>query len=263
MLSCLFITYNRSDLLEIALTSLRSGLTGSDMLCEFVVSDDGSDPEHLSTIHRLKFDVLALSDVNRGLGSNCNKGLAACRMPFVLQVQDDWRFTGTISDLRGAFEILNEDGEIGIIQFVVANTDLPIVERCTSSGVKYRVFANDHLPWIRSSVRPYSDWPHLKRRNFVDSMGQYLENVPMTVVETEYQKRIATQRRWRVAQIAAAPIFEQLSGAVSHNPGSPPSKIVRDIGSIPMGKYIIRLMRKMRSVADHAAARLIYRLIGT
>ncbi len=263
MLSCLFITYNRSDLLEIALTSLRGALTGTDMRCEFVVSDDGSDPEHLSKIHRLEFDVLALGDVNRGLGNNCNKGIAACRMPFVLQVQDDWRFTGTISDLWGAIEILNEDAEIGIIQFVIANTDLPIGERRTSSGVKYRVFANDQLPWIRSGVRPYSDWPHLKRRNFVDSIGQYIENVPMTVVETEFQKRIATQRRWRVAQIATAPIFEQLSGAVSHNPGSPPSKIARNIGSVPMGKYIIRLIRKMRNVADHAAARLIYRLMGT
>ena len=74
--------------------SVRQALAAGDMAQEFIVSDDGSTAKHVAAIESIGFDVLALSDTNYGLGHNCNKGIAACRMPLLLQVQDDWRFTG-------------------------------------------------------------------------------------------------------------------------------------------------------------------------
>lgn len=260
MISCLFITFNRSHLLKTAVESLRGGFAKSNLPYEIVISDDGSAPEHVTAIRALNADILALSDGNRGLGNNCNKGITACRMPFILQIQDDWRFTGDASELRSAIEILKEDAQIGIIQFTAINSDLATVKRRSAAGVRYRVYANDYLPWYRGGRRPYSDRPHLKSRSFVDHIGPYVEDAPMTAVELEFQNRIANQGRWRVAQIVGRPLFEQLDGGESHNPGALTSPGVRKLTSTRAGRHSVNALRKARDVADRAAARSVYGL---
>src|SRR5450759_3327150 len=87
--SVLFITYNRSDLLEIAFRSIRERVDFGNLRVEFIVSDDASDPKHLSRIRSLPFDKHVLSAKNRGLGNNCNKGIAAADGKYILQIQDD------------------------------------------------------------------------------------------------------------------------------------------------------------------------------
>ena len=67
--SILFITYNRSDLLEIAFQSVREGMDFGNLRVEFVVSDDASDPAHLSRVRSLPFDKHVLSARNKGLGA--------------------------------------------------------------------------------------------------------------------------------------------------------------------------------------------------
>jgi hypothetical protein len=241
--------------LELAIASLRRALTGSGIDYEFVVADDRSDPKHIETIGALQVDILARGETNGGLGANCNRGIAACRAPFILQIQDDWEFTGTADDIRHAIDILCEDEQIGIVQLTLMSSDLPLTTRRTRAGLAYRVYANDCLPWRRTGVRPYSDQPHIKSRDFIESIGPYLEGRPMTETEIEFQMRVANQTRWHVAQIDAAPIFTHRGAASSFNPGSPPTAARRALSALPfVGVRLVPVARTFRNTVEHALA---------
>ena len=65
----LFITYNRSDLLEAALNAIKMRTELGSLSREYVVSDDGSSPEHLARVRALPFDKHVFSQSNSGLGA--------------------------------------------------------------------------------------------------------------------------------------------------------------------------------------------------
>lgn len=220
-LSIMFLTYNRADLLQTALRSIRTPARElGELPVEFVVSDDASSAEHRAVIDRLGADRVVGAEVNRGLSHNHNKGLRACRYGYILSLQDDWLFVGTADTLRAAIAILDRDPEIGIVNFIPPTLPIPRSERRFADGTTYTVFDNDGLPRKRGAgYRPYSDRPHLKRRCFVEDIGGYDEALPMTRAELDFQKRVACQTRWKVAHLHGDPPFEHLGAERTFNPG--------------------------------------------
>lgn len=264
MISFLFITYNRSDLLAKAFTTLREAVLKTGLSAEFIVSDDASSPEHQKIINTLGFDTCAIATVNVGLGANQNKGLANCKGELIFQIQDDWIFVGQPSDLTNAIHVLQSDPEVGIVQLTEVWSDLPSERRVTQNGVAYDVFRNDRLPWNRDcGLRPYSDLPHVKSVNFVEEMGPYFEGVRMGLTENNFKRRVANQGRWRVAQMSSRKLFIHIGAEHSLNPGSKRHKLVALLHKIPYtGKWIESALRTTWRKADHLAAMLMSHLLS-
>lgn len=250
--SVLFITYNRSDLLEIAHRSIRERMDFGTLHVEFVVSDDASDPAHLSLVRSLPFDKHLLSETNKGLGANTNKGIVATKGRYILQIQDDFEFVGARTILFTALQIMQADRDVGIIQLTNETPSVPHEERCLVDGTRYWVFENDGIPQLRDSgARPYSDRPHLKRRQFCEDVGTYKEGLRLDVMELTYQQQVACQKQWRVASIAQASAFSNLGVERSFNPCQVRARRLERIEAYPLvGPVFRRLKPTMKRVRD-------------
>ena len=255
MISVLFISYNRSELLRDAVVSLRPPLDRSGIPYEIIVADDCSAPGHASAIDSIEAVTVVRGARNAGLGANANNGLRACRGRYILQVQDDWEFVGTAADIRTMVDVLDHDASIGILQVTPVGCDLPAVRRDVASA-GYLVFTNDGLPWRRGcDVRPYSDCPHIKRREFVNAVGPYVEGGPMTVCELDYKHRVAHQRDWHVAQLVGPSLFRHMGQEHSLNPGGRRHPVVKALHAIPViGPAFERVIRRSIRWADHMSA---------
>lgn len=251
-ISVLFVSYNRSDLLEIAFRSVRERIDFGKLRVEFIVSDDASEPAHLSRIRSLPFNKHLLSPRNAGLGNNCNKGIAAAAGRYILQVQDDCEFIGGATLISSALQILQADPEVGIVQLTHQTPDLAHELRRLENGTRYRVFENDGIPRKRDSgARSYSDQPHLKRRQFCMDIGPYMEGVSMSEMELDYQLRVACQERWRVASIEKAYGFKHLGASRSFNPTVLRARRLERSERYPLiGPILRRLRPQIRRARD-------------
>jgi|SRR5262245_8666447 len=242
--SVLFITYNRSDLLEIAFQSIRERMDFGSLRVEFVVSDDASDPAHLSRVRSLPFDKHLLSDKNKGLGANTNQGIAATNGRYILQIQDDFEFVGARDLIVTALQILQTNGDVGIIQLTNETPSVPHEVRCLPDGTRYLVFENDGIPRLRDSgARPYSDRPHLKRRQFCKDVGPYKEGLRLDIMELTYQQQVACQKQWRVATIAQTSAFTNLGIERSFNPCKVRAKRLERIENYYVLGVVFRCLR--------------------
>lgn len=217
-ISVLFITYNRSDLLEITYEAARRRISFGDLRVEFIVSDNASDEPHRSRIKALAFDKYLIAELNRGLANNLNKGIAGSAGTYVLQIEDDCEFVGESGMILTALRILQADAEVGMVQLTDQTTRVPHEIRQLEDGTRYRVFVNDGLRRRRGcGERPYTDQPHLKRVEFCRDIGPYGEGTPMSQMEIEYQQRVACQNRWHVAAIEGVSGFKHLGALRSTN----------------------------------------------
>ena len=250
--SILFITYNRSDLLEIAFRSIRERMDFGNLRVEFVVSDDASDPAHLSRVQSLPFDKHLLSEKNQGLGANTNKGIAATNGHYILQIQDDWEFVGARTLILTALQIMQVAPDVGIIQLTNETPGVPHEVRCLPDGTRYLVFENDGIPrLLYTDPRPYSDRPHLKRRQFCLDVGSYREGLRLDVMELTYQQQVACQKQWRVATLAQASAFSNLGTGRSFNPSAVRAKRLERIENYPVLGMVFRSSRPfLKTVRD-------------
>lgn len=259
-LSFLFISYARTDLLQIAIESLRSQLnlgTLSGLNYEFVVSDDRSPEPWASVLRSLRVDRLVVLPKNQGMGSNTNQGVWACRGKYIVQIQDDWRFVATPVVFERAVQVLESDKEVGLVLYVEPDNPLPFQARRLEDGTEYWVFENDHFQGFRTgSARPYSDRPHLKRMDFCVEMGPYRERCPMHWVELEFQRRVANQSRWKVAwlpSVHSPTVFEHMGAGRSFNPVYRRATLLGSQRCIPLlGQGFRRLRPTLRVLRDFA-----------
>lgn len=196
LVSVLFITYKRVDLLRRSLQSFLLNTNYPNL--ELVVTDDGSHAQMQREIEVLPFNRMALSAKNRGLGANTNSGLRKCTGKYVLQLQDDWECRGPAAYLNDAVHVMECHPDMGILKFY---------GREHPTGERYRV-QGPHAEsyWIPTSSDDdaripdvYSDCPHLKRRMLVDFLGYYTESCRMEECEQDYDRRLASQVRFRAA----------------------------------------------------------------
>ncbi|MHB0972568.1 MAG: glycosyltransferase family 2 protein [Thermoanaerobaculia bacterium] len=253
-LSVLFVSYNRSDLLATTVRSLRDGIRLGPMPVEFVVTDDGSAAAHRREIMALPFDKFSFSDRNEGLGANVNKGLRCASYEYVLQVQDDCEFIGPPDVIRRALEILEADPSVGIVQLVSTRAATVRERRALPTGAVYLVFENDMMPGLRDcGLRPYSDQPHIKRLSFCTDIGPYMEGAPMTLMELDYQRRVANQASWYVAALEDGTPFRHLGADRSFNPSHLRARRIAATERWPLVGRVLKaaraLARKLRSGA--------------
>lgn len=243
-ISVLLVTYNRSDMLERTVHFLRERADLDGLIVEYVITDDASEPAHLDRVLSLAADTHVTSPVNRGLGHNCNKGIAACAGKLIFQLQDDWEFLGPADVLKTAMRILDADPEIGVVQLIDAVPDLPHELRTLADGIAYRVFANDGLSQRRpSGARPYSDQPHVKHRQFIHDIGPYQEGVPMADMELDYQRAVACQTRWRVASLPGVSAFAHLGADQSFNTSTLRNQRLARLERTPIVGPLFRVVR--------------------
>lgn len=256
-ISVVVITYNRSDALKKTVQRLREALDAISYSYELIIADDCSDTEHQLIIDSIPDVKVVRTNQNSGLGANVNNGLAHCAGRFILQLQDDWLINIEPDRFKVAISFLDNNQDVGILQLTSVGTDLPIEHR-EWAGDGFQVFVNDRLPWNRSCViRPYSDQPHLKRKEFIADVGPYLEHVPMTTCENEYKKRVANQTCWQVAMIDGPSCFLHFGADISLNPGGRRHPILRILKRLPWGEaHLEPSIRLLVKRVDHCAAKI-------
>jgi glycosyltransferase involved in cell wall biosynthesis len=214
---------------------------------ELILSDDGSDTRNRKIMDCLDFDKRLLSKVSAGLGASSNKGMAAASGDFILHLQDDWILTGRRDFLRRAVEVLQSMPDVGMVLFR-DRPDLPVVERRQMGALKVNILA-DRLDGrgviARLADGAYSDNPHLKRQDFHQTVGPYVEGVSMSKMELEMQRQVCASR-YRVATIEGMSVFKHIGDRFSFNPGYKHARNVERISRLPGGAKLLAILRIFR-----------------
>lgn len=215
LVSILFITYNRAHTLVATFESFVRRVTYPRERMEFILCDDASDPWHRAISDQLGFDRILRSDRNRGLGANHNAGLRAAQGDYILSLQDDCMLVGDPDFLSRSIAVLEADPALTMIGFR-QRPNLPSTKRRTSTGETLMILGT--APNAREcNDYAYSDQPHVKRSMLHQRVGLYLEGVPMTKMETEFQRRVAADETIQVAALDAPDPFIHIGSSFTFN----------------------------------------------
>ncbi|MES2457713.1 MAG: glycosyltransferase [Bacteroidota bacterium] len=152
---------------------------------EIIVSDDASSEihlEHLRNLQNVYIFKLLTTPINKGLANNINKGQDAVTTPYTLYVQEDFvpcmKFK---NGFKNAKEFMDQDSSIDISRFY-AYLRYPYLKPY-SRGFSLMLYK----PWYTNTnkIYHYSDHPHLRRRNFFDRFGRYVEGIKSDKAEYE------------------------------------------------------------------------------
>jgi glycosyltransferase involved in cell wall biosynthesis len=188
--SLLITHYNRSSSLE------RLLLAFEKLNCSFgqiVVSDDGSQPEHIEKIISLKprFGLdLVTTEKNKGLGNNINKGQDAVKCLYTLYVQEDFVPRPIFPEkLKFSVECLDKMKDMDIVRFY-SYRKYPYLQPL-ANGFSRMIF--HPFSWGYEKFYYYSDHPHLRRSSFFEKFGRYEEG--LKVEPTEYRMMLSFLRK--------------------------------------------------------------------
>jgi glycosyltransferase involved in cell wall biosynthesis len=195
LVSALFITYNRFDLLEQAVHGFRQNTDYPNL--EIVISDNGSDADVQARIRKLPANVFAMLPKNRGLGANNNNGIRNCRGKYVLMIQDDWLCHGPSDYLSNAVAVMEANPDLGLINFAGAPHP-PDIGRPLKGSAEPCYVTPTPLPNHKEEFL-YCDQPHLQRRAALDLIGPYFEDREVGLSEYDYCERWKRQTRFLTA----------------------------------------------------------------
>ncbi len=217
-ISVLFVTYNRLITLRPTLETFLANTDFPRDQLELIVADDASPPDVQAQIRGMPFDVFCLSSTRGGMGANTNRGLAAATGDFILQIQDDWECRGPADYLSTALAAMEAAADCGLILLRPSPNAHQLHRIMELRSGTMRLYANrPDAPPATVADHAYSDWPHLKRRGFVDSVGFYCEGRPMWDTELEYSRRVNAQARWHVADMPQIDAFRHIGESYSYN----------------------------------------------
>jgi glycosyltransferase involved in cell wall biosynthesis len=195
LVSVLFITYKRFDLLRKAVESFRRNTDYPKL--ELVIADDGSGPEIQAQIRTLSADVFALAQKNRGLGANNNNGLRHCRGKYILMIQDDCVCHGPSDYLLNTIKVMEANPQVGIINFAGAphppDRSQPLLgsnEPCYMTPIPLK---GDKVEYL------YTDQPHVRSRAALEHVGYYTERRVLGGLENEFHYSVRWQDQDRFA----------------------------------------------------------------
>jgi glycosyltransferase involved in cell wall biosynthesis len=189
LVSVLFITYKRLDLLRMSLAAFRRNTDYPNL--EVIIADDGSGPEIQAQIRTLGADVYALAPTNRGLGANNNNGIQHCSGKYILMIQDDWECCGPADYLRNTIHVMESNPAVGLVNY--CGEPNPIDEaRPLGGSDEYCIASKACGEGLNGYVR-YSDQPHVASRAATEHVGYYAEDRRMDEGECEEDYH----RRWR------------------------------------------------------------------
>ncbi|MEO5909273.1 MAG: glycosyltransferase [Pelobium sp.] len=228
-ITLLITHYNRSNSLAKLLQSFQ------DLSVKFediVVSDDGSNAEHLQELEILKNSFhfkLITTPVNKGLGNNINKGQDAVKTPLTLYIQEDFvPREAFIDKLKIASEMMQNDKELDLVRFY-AYFKYPNLKP-VAHGFSQMIFNHAHIWEGYRKFYLYSDHPHLRRSNFFEKFGRYPEGIKPD--RTEYKMML------QVLNVGAkAYFYEDFKGLIeqensAHEPSTVKRNFLRNNNSI-------------------------------
>jgi glycosyltransferase involved in cell wall biosynthesis len=196
LVSVLFITYKRFEMLEQSLCRFRENTDYPNL--QLVIADDGSGPDIQAKIRTLPADIFALMPKNRGLGANNNNGLRHCTGKYILMIQDDCICRGPRDYLRNTVLVMEANPGVGIVNYCGAPH--PIDESRMLAGgtepcyVTPRAYENAAQEYFL-----YTDQPHVISRAALEHVGYYLELRDMEECERDYNRRWRDQSRFATA----------------------------------------------------------------
>lgn len=229
--------YNRSKSLERLLRSFEAlGMQFGDI----VVSDDGSKPEHQDYLKALAPQLhfrLITTEKNKGLANNLNKGQDAVTTPYTLYVQEDFDPLAVFPEhFADGFDIINQRPDIDVIRFY-AYTRYPYLKPL-GKGFSEMLFGF-WKPGYRKYYA-YSDHPHLRRSNFLQKFGRYVEGIHSD--KTEYLMMMSFLRKK-----GKAVIYEDIYGLFEQkNSSAEPSTVKRNFWRESGGFAIVMIRHLYR-----------------
>ena len=245
LVSVIFLTYNRAHTLVATFESFRMRVNYPRDRLELILCDDASDSLNLGIARTLGFDKVLTSRRNQGLSANTNKGVRAASGDFILQLQDDWLLGGDPDFLKNAVAALELFPDIGMVAFR-ERPNLHIAETRTVAGKMFDILtpnlnSSGGISDVGNGV--YTDTPHVKRRNFHDIVGYYVEGIPMTQAELAMTRSVSLDDRVRVAVLRCDEVFHHIGGSYSYNPGVKRQRLIERIQSLPGGGAIVAVVR--------------------
>jgi glycosyltransferase involved in cell wall biosynthesis len=173
-ITLLITHYNRSNSLERLLKTFEKL---NCTFAEIIVSDDCSKAEHLSRLKDLqktyKFTLLE-TKTNNGLANNINKAQDKVSTPLALYVQEDFVPLAPFPEkLLKAKSFLEERSDLDMVRFY-AYFDYPYLKPYKDgfSEMIFKKFSSGYKKFYY-----YSDHPHLRRINFPEKFGRYIEGI--------------------------------------------------------------------------------------
>tara|TARA_B110000908_G_C10135989_1_gene394491 strand:- start:51 stop:740 length:690 start_codon:yes stop_codon:yes gene_type:complete len=172
---------------------------------EIIVTDDCSSGTHLERLNSITSAHVVGSEKNYGLGANCNKGLSAASGEFILQMQDDWMPNLSLDFIPALLHQMTLKPEIGL---VILNShsnksSFQLKEKITCSNGLLSVYTNNLKRDVQQvGQHPYSDWPHIKSKYFLNTVGYYKTNCKMWQCELDYSQRINRQSTVYVGDVS-------------------------------------------------------------
>ncbi|MCD0490210.1 glycosyltransferase [Pedobacter sp. MC2016-14] len=173
-ITLLITHFNRSNSLERLLKRF------AELNCQFhdiIVSDDCSNETHFNRLKELKeiynFQI-ADTPVNKGLANNINKGQEKVQTPLTLYVQEDFVPKDLFPEkLKLAVQCMDERPDLDMVRFY-AYFDYPYLKPYKGgfSEMIFKKFSRGYKKFYY-----YSDHPHLRRKNFLDKFGKYVEGI--------------------------------------------------------------------------------------
>jgi len=182
--SLLITVYNRS----LSLERLLKSLSEQDIVFgEIIVSDDCSKYDHVQKMKELQkvynFNLI-LSEKNRGLSNNINKGQDAVTKPYTLYIQEDFVPKFSFNEkLAESIIVMENTPSIDTIRFY-AYFPYPYTKSFNNSFDEM-IFNPSILKWNHLKFYMYSDHPHLRRSNFCQKFGHYQEGIHSDKAEFE------------------------------------------------------------------------------
>jgi len=254
-ISVVFVTYDRLETLRPTLLSFLASTDYPRDRLELVVADDGSPPEIQAEVRKLPFDKFVLSERNRGIGANVNAGIAAATSEFVLQLQDDWECVGPGDYLLRAFGVLDSFEDVGCVICRPHPARVLRWQQRSSAEDGVRVLKNEPARRVAAvGDGAYTDWPHLKRRAFINAIGPYKEGVKMWDCELDYVRRVNVQTRYSVADIVGLDAFRHIGAELSFNTGPWTGRVTAALDSFAPARPVVDVVRKVK----HGWGRLMH-----
>ena len=238
LISVVFVTYNRLETLRPTLSSFLARTAWPRDRLELIVADDGSSLDVRKELQSMAFDKFALGE-NAGLGANFNRGIRAASGDYILQLQDDWVCLSPSDYLQKGVRVLADVSEVGLVLFKQHPVRPAIRSQRTVGPDQIRVYDNNTTkPILYVGQNAYSDWPHLKRREFHRDLGLYKENVSMANCELDFAQRVGVQTKHYIADIVGLDAFEHIGAELSYQPVNFKARLARTIESVSLGKYM-------------------------
>ncbi len=253
LVSVLFLTYNRAHTLIATYESFIRRVNYPRDRLELILCDDASEEWHRAIIDGLAFDKVVRADRNLGLGANQNAGVRAAGGDYILTLQDDCMLTGDAGFLRRTVAAMESDPVISMVAYR-ERPELPILDRRTSPAGLLLVYGT--APGARGcGDYAYSDQPNMKRADFHHTVGWFREGVAMTVMELDFQRRVAAEPSLVVAALTGPDPFAHIGESFSLNPAHARAKQRERLYRLPLIGPTYRALR-------HSARRLTDAITG-